>query len=165
MEIWNLILESNTFNFVVLVIILAVILHKMNFLSVLENLKENIINRIEMSKSEREKADRELVTAKNAVANLDNEIKESVELTKKNIDAAVKSTIEAAERQAENILGNVKNVVENEEKQVSSKILKSTEVQAVQSAKEKIIARLKANPELHNKYIDEAIQDIEKAAL
>ena len=48
MEIWNLILESNTFNFVVLVIILAVILHKMNFLSVLENLKENIINRIEM---------------------------------------------------------------------------------------------------------------------
>ncbi len=165
MEIWNLILESNTFNFVVLVIILAVILHKMNFLSVLENLKENIINRIEMSKSEREKADRELVTAKNAVANLDNEIKESVELTKKNIDAAVKSTLEAAERQAENILGNVKNVVENEEKQVSSKILKSTEVQAVQSAKEKIIARLKANPELHNKYIDEAIQDIEKAAL
>ncbi len=165
MEIWNLILESNTFNFVVLVIILAVILHKMNFLSVLENLKENIINRIEMSKSEREKADRELVTAKNAVANLDNEIKESVELTKKNIDAAVKSTLEAAERQAENILGNVKNVVENEEKQVSSKILKSTEVQAVQSAKEKIIARLKATPELHNKYIDEAIQDIEKAAL
>ncbi len=165
MEIWNLILESNTFNFIILVGIIAFLMHKMKFGSVLENLKENIVNRIELSKSEREKADKELAKAKDAVANLDNEIKESIELTRKNIDAAVKSTLETAERQAENILGNVKTVIENEEKQVSSRILKLTETQAVQSAKEKIIAKLNANPELHNKYIDEAIQDIEKAAL
>lgn len=165
MEIWNLIVESNTFNFIILVIILWVLLQKMHVVSLLENLKDNIINKIEMSKSEREKAENELKKARNAVANLDNEIKESIELTRKNIEGAVKQTLENAELQAENILNNVKNVIENEEKQISSKLLNSTAQQAVQSAKDKIIARLKANPELHNKYIDEAIEDIDKVTL
>ncbi len=165
MEIWNLIVESNTFNFIVLVIILAVLLQKMNISSVLENLKDNIINKIEMSKSARENAENELKKAQDAVANLDNEIKESIELTKKNIEGAVKQTLANADTQAQNILKNVQTVIENEEKQVSSKLLQSTTQQAVLSAKDKIIAKLKADPSLHNKYIDEAIENIDKVTL
>ncbi len=165
MNIWNLIVESNTFNFIVMVIILAVLMQKMNVSSLLENLKDNIINKIEMSKSARENAENDLKKAQNAVANLDNEIKESIELTKKNIEGAVKQTLANADVQAQNILKNVQTVIDNEEKQISSRILNSTTQEAVQSAKDKIIAKLKADPSLHNRYIDEAIADIDKVTL
>ena len=116
MNIWNLIVESNTFNFIVMVIILAVLMQKMNVSSLLENLKDNIINKIEMSKSARENAENDLKKAQNAVANLDNEIKESIELTKKNIEGAVKQTLANADVQAQNILKNVQTVIDNEER-------------------------------------------------
>ena len=39
MSVWNLILESNTFNFIVLVIIIAFLMKKVNAGTALENIK------------------------------------------------------------------------------------------------------------------------------
>ena len=115
-----------------------------------------------MSKTERKKADIQLKEAKNAVANLNNEINQLEETNKKNVEDAVKQTAENADIQAANILNNAKNVIENEEKKISSKLLQAAEDEAVKIAKDKITAKLNANPKLHNKYIEEAIEDIDK---
>lgn len=162
MEIWNLIVKSNTFNFIILLIVLIFLLQKMRISSVLENLKNKIIEKIEMSKKEQEKAEIELSKAQKSIENLDIEIQQSVELTKKNIEGAVTQTLDNAQKQAEKILDNVKTTIENEEKQISSKVLENSTKQALISAKNKIVEKLKSNPELHSKYIDEAIENIDK---
>lgn len=162
MEIWNLIVKSNTFNFIILLIVLIFLLQKMRISSILENLKNKIIEKIEMSKKEQEKAEIELSKAQKSIENLDIEIQQSVELTKKNIEGAVTQTLDNAQKQAEKILDNVKTTIENEEKQISSKVLENSTKQALISAKNKIVEKLKSNPELHSKYIDEAIENIDK---
>ena len=131
----------------------------------LENLKNAIIKRIDDSKAEKEKALSELKNAEKAVENLDNEIKERYNLAEQNADGVIKQTVMNAENQVSHILQNAENAIENEEKQISAQILKSTAEKALLTAKDIIAARLKENPELHEKYINEAIEDIDRVKL
>lgn len=165
MNVWNLILESNTFNFIVLVILITYLMKKLNAGAALENLKNSIVKRIEDSKNQKEQALSELKNAEKAVENLDSEIKEHYTLAEKNADGVIKQTAENAESQVEHILKNVENAIENEEKQISAQILKSTAQKALLSAKEIIAEKLKQHPELHEKYINEAIEDIDKVKI
>ncbi len=165
MSVWNLILESNTFNFIVLVIIIAFLMKKVNAGTALENIKNTIIKRLNDSKAEREKALSELKTAEKAVENLDNEIKEHYDLTAKNVDGVIKQTEANTENQIAHIAKNAENAIENEEKQISAQILKNTAEKALLTAKDIIAAKLKEHPELHEKYINEAIEDIDKVKI
>lgn len=165
MNVWNVILESNTFNFLVLAIIIIYLMKKLKAGAALENLKNAIIKRIDDSKTEKEKALSELKNAEKAVENLDNEIKERYNLAEQNADGVIKQTVMNAENQVSHILQNAENAIENEEKQISAQILKSTAEKALSTAKDIIAARLKENPELHEKYINEAIEDIDRVKL
>ena len=165
MNVWNVILESNTFNFIVLAIIIIYLMKKLRAGAALENLKNAIIKRIDDSKAEKEKALSELKNAEKAVENLDNEIKERYNLAEQNADGVIKQTVMNAENQVSHILQNAENAIENEEKQISAQILKSTAEKALSTAKDIIAARLKENPELHEKYINEAIEDIDRVKL
>ena len=165
MNVWNVILESNTFNFIVLAIIIIYLMKKLRAGAALENLKNAIIKRIDDSKAEKEKALSELKTAEKAVENLDNEIKERYNLAEQNANGVIQQTVMNAENQVSHILQNAENAIENEEKQISAQILKSTAEKALLTAKDIIAARLKENPELHEKYINEAIEDIDRVKL
>ncbi len=165
MTIWNIILESNTFNFLVLVLLIAFLMKKLDVASALENLKNKIVKRIEDSKTEKENALSELKKAEKAVENLDNEIKEHYEFAEKNIDGVIKQTDANTLNQVQHIEQNADIAIKNEEKQISAQILKATATKALSGAKEKIIARLNEHPELHEKYINEAIEDIDKVKL
>lgn len=165
MNVWNVILESNTFNFIVLAIIIIYLMKKLKAGAALENLKNAIIKRIDDSKAEKEKALSELKTAEKAVENLDNEIKERYNLAEQNADGVIQQTVMNAENQVSHILQNAENAIENEEKQISAQILKSTAEKALSTAKDIIAARLKDHPELHEKYINEAIEDIDRVKL
>lgn len=131
----------------------------------LENLKNAIIKRIDDSKAEKEKALSELKNAEKAVENLDTEIKERYNLAEQNADGVIQQTVMNAENQVSHILQNAENAIENEEKQISAQILKSTAEKALSTAKDIIAARLKDHPELHEKYINEAIEDIDRVKL
>lgn len=161
-NIWDFIVKSNAFNFIVMILLLGYIFKKVNLEAALENIKKQIIEAIENSKLEKAKAELELKKAQKAVENLDSEIKERFELAEKNVQGVVEQTLENAKLQAEHIEKNVFTAIENEEKQVSAKILNSTAVKALETAKDKIISRLKDHPELHEKFINEAIDDIDK---
>lgn len=165
MNVWNVILESNTFNFLVLAIIIIYLMKKLKAGAALENLKNAIIKRIDDSKVEKEKALSELKNAEKAVENLDNEIKEHYDLTAKNVDGVIKQTEANTENQIAHIAKNAENAIENEEKQISAQILKNTAEKALLTAKDIIAAKLKEHPELHEKYINEAIEDIDKVKI
>ena len=69
-QIWNIIVTSNFFNFVVMVLILAWIVTKFDLINVLENIKINIQNTIKKAEEEKAAAEKELINAKKSVEKL-----------------------------------------------------------------------------------------------
>ena len=55
-EFWNLILESNTFNFIILVVLFVIVAQKLNIADAVSKLKDEIVNAIENSKLTKENA-------------------------------------------------------------------------------------------------------------
>lgn len=81
-EFWDLIVRSNTFNFIVLLVILAIIYQKLNISSAIEKMKSDIAAFLENSKKEREASEKHLTDTKKSVEHLDEEIKETLEKSK-----------------------------------------------------------------------------------
>ncbi len=75
-NLWNLILESNTFNFVVLVVILVIVMQKLHISDKLEDIKHEIIDKIEKSKQAKEDAAYSLADAKTKIEHLEEDIEE-----------------------------------------------------------------------------------------
>ena len=67
-QIWNFIVTSNFFNFVVMVLILAWIVKKFDLINALENIKLNIQNTIKKAEEEKAAAEKELINAKKSPA-------------------------------------------------------------------------------------------------
>lgn len=161
-EIWDLIVKSNAFNFVVMIIILGWLLKKANLTSALENLKSKVIEQIEKAKSEKENAKNDLLKAKKSVANLDTEIKERILSAEEQAKTVAKRILDETESKIQQIESNVKRAVESEEKTVSSKLTSKTVNASVQLAKNHIKSLLQDHPELHKQYINESIENLDK---
>ena len=92
MSFWDIILETNTFNFVILLIILAILYHILHVPKIVENLKDSIISSIENAKFEQADAVNRLKDAQNKYAKLGQEIKVREEEAKQKSNA-IKSQI------------------------------------------------------------------------
>lgn len=62
---WNIIVESNTFNFAVLLLIFAILYKKLNISNTVEKIKQDVINTINNAKTEKENAKTNLWKQKN----------------------------------------------------------------------------------------------------
>lgn len=92
-HIWDILVKSNTFNFIVMLFILGWIVKKFAIKDSLEGLKNSVINSIEKAKEEKENAKLELQKAEKSVENLEEEV-----------SSRIKSAKQHAENVAENIL-------------------------------------------------------------
>ena len=81
-EFWTLIVKSNTFNFIIMLIIFAIIWQKLNISEKLETIRLEIANFIENSKHEKENAENQLETTKKDVENIKDEIIKTLESAK-----------------------------------------------------------------------------------
>ena len=77
-DFWSLIVQSNTFNFAILAIIIAVVCVKIDLPNVIEKIKEDIALAIENANYEKQSAEKELRKAKKLVKNTDQEIDASI---------------------------------------------------------------------------------------
>lgn len=161
-NIWNTLVQSNTFNFIVMVLILGYIFKKINFISILDNVKDNIVSVIEKSKEEKLKAAKELELANELVKNLDNEINEQLNEAQEQAKALSKNIDEETEAKVNNIRKNIERATVTEEKTISARLLNKTAIKALESAKNKISEILKTSPELHDKYIQESIYELDR---
>lgn len=157
---WKLIVESNTFNFAVLLLIFALLFKKLNISDTVEKIKQNIIKSIEDAKLEREQAKQKLTEAQNSVEHVEEEIKERLQ------DASIRAKSLAKQIQNETSLKvkliekNIERVIEAEEKTLSSQMSDKALKSAIRLAKEHIKKTLAENPDLHNKFIEESIGEI-----
>ena len=69
------------------------------------------------------------------------------------------------ELQIENIKSNILKVINAEEKSLSAKLTQDTVNNSIELAKQNIINKLNENPDLHNKFIDDSINEIDRVQL
>lgn len=160
MSFWNAIVQSNTFNFAVLLLIFGVIYKKLDIPSVVEKIKQSIVDSIETAKVEKEKARQKLELANDAVQNLEKEINTRMDDASKRADDMSAQILQNANSKILLIEKNIEKTIHAEEKMLSADMMSKVMDRAVDLAREKVISALNDNPELHNKYIEESIGEL-----
>jgi F0F1-type ATP synthase membrane subunit b/b' len=161
-KIWNTIVESNTFNFILFIALFALIFKKINLKGAIHSLQAKIIKVLDDVKKETEEAHNLLVNAEKAVENLDEELNLIVEDAKKSAKVISEKTLAEAKNQIESIENNAKKVIDAEEKLLLSNLTKSTSKASVETAKAHVQNVLEQTPTLHEKYINESINELDR---
>jgi len=161
-KIWQEIMMSNTFNFVLFVLILAWIFKKIDVHSMIVALQQKIIKILDDVKKEKEVAQGKLSQAEKAVENLGDELKGIVEDAEKSAEVISKKILTEAQKQIESIESNATKVIEAEEKLLVSNLTKNTSKASVAAAKTHIEQTLGQTPSLHEKYINESIDELDR---
>lgn len=159
---WNIIVESNTFNFAVLLIIFAVLYKKMNVADGIEKIKQGIINSINSAKEEQKCAKNKLKDAQKSIENIDSDIAKQLEDAVQRGEGLANQILANTEEKVQLIEKNVKRVINAEEKTLSAKMTEKTLNASIELAKKYIISTLENNQDLHNKFIDESIENIDR---
>lgn len=161
-HIWNIIVKSNTFNFIIFVLILAWIFKKIDVKGMISSLQIKILEMIEAAKKTKEEAKGQLLNAEKAVENLGQELKVIIDDATRSAEIVSEKILSEAEKQIANIENNAKKVIEAEEKLLIAKLTQSTSKASVEAAKSHITNVLRQAPTLHEKYIDESINELDR---
>ena len=159
-EILKIIVESNTFNFIIMMLILFVVAKNLNISASLQNIKNEIVEKIEHSKSEKSNALNELKIAKNALENIETEISEKIKTAKTDSENLAKEILNATQEKVKQIEDNALRLIEAEEKTISARLTAKAAKDSTELAKENIKNLLKENPQLHEKFIIQSIQEL-----
>lgn len=145
--------------------VLYAIAKKFNLGNAFKKSVDDVASEIEKSVNEKEKAEKLRDEAQQILDNLPIDI-ENIEKVSSQKTEAFKSKIEEnVQKTVFNIDAGVKKSLEIEEKKISNRITEATSTDAVNLAKLHIIKTLEANPELHNKYILESLDELDKVKL
>lgn len=161
-KIWNVIVESNTFNFIIFALIFIWIFKKIDIKSAINSLQQKIIKLLDDVKKEHEDAHNGLRNAEKAVENLGEELKNIVDEATNSAKVIGEKILTEAKKQIENIELNAERIIDAEEKLLISRLTKSTSLASVETAKEHIKDVLEQAPTLHEKYINESIDELDR---
>ena len=164
-NLWNLILESNAFNFVVLIVMLAIVMQKLHISDKLEAIKNEIIDKIEKSRQAKDDAADFLADAKSKVEHLEEDIAERLALADSQAHNVGETIKESAQRKLKQIEDNVEKVIKAEEKTIVTKLSDEVADASVKMAEQIIREKLRQDASLHDRYIQESIEELEKAVL
>ncbi len=164
-EFWNLVVQSNTFNFAILVMIIAIVFVKIDVPKIIEKIRLEISNSIENAEKLKKESQIELKTAKKTTKNTEAEIEEKLTSAKNNAKLLENEISKNAKSQATQIENNVNRVISAETKKVSTKLSNDTIDKAINLAKENILNKLEIEPNIHNKFIEESITELDRIEL
>ena len=157
--------QSNTINFIIMLIILVYIAQKMNLKTSLENSVKNVETEIQKSDEEKEKSEEIFADSQKAMKKLPQEIDklEKEAVSKANI---FKCEIEQSTlKNIQSIEQNVQKSLTIEEEKFSNLLKDQTVIASVEKAKAGIIKQLEENPDLHAKFIAESLDELDRAKL
>ena len=123
-QFWNVIVESNTLNFVVFVLILAYLCKKIDVNKIIENLQAKIQQMVEASKEAKEVAIKDLAKAEDSVKNVATEVETILSDAKATASKMSEKIAEDAKLQAESIKKNAKKIIDAEEKIIYNLLMK-----------------------------------------
>lgn len=157
---WDIIVESNTFNFIIMLVIFAIIAKAIKLPDILNGIKQGIVKSIDEANAKKELAEKKLIEAKELNKSLEDDLKNNIKNAQKRAKAVEEQILSEANSKIHYIEKNVENIIRSEEKSIANITINNTLKESARLAKEQIISKLKENPELHNKYIEESIKAI-----
>ena len=164
-EIFNLILKSNTFNFVIFLLIIIIIAKLVDVEKILSNMKNKVIDSIETSNNTKLEALKSLDDANIEYAKIPNKLQEITTNADNKLKSLAQGVKNDTEEKIHSMRINAQNIVEAESKQLKTNLISKLGIKAVETAQEYIVAELKYNPKLHEKFINEAINELDEVVL
>jgi len=162
---YEIILESNIINFTIFFLIIVFAVKKFDVSKMLENAKNKIIQDIEASKNTKKSALIKLEETKKSLNDASIEVNEIINSSLNNTETLKRRINSDTQTKISNIKLNSNRILQAEENSIN-KILTSIQGQkSIELAKEHIIEVLKNNPELHEEFIKNSIEDLDKAVL
>lgn len=165
LEILKFLINTNTINFLIMAAILGYIIKKMNlsdsFAKGIEKIKLNISDSDKakaVSKSNLDEAIALINKLPNEIKTLEENSSEKTEIFKTKIK-------ENTDKVISNITKNVDKSIAMEEKNISNLLTEKTATDAIDQAKNDIEKLLEQNPQLHDQFIENSINELDKAQL
>ena len=164
-DIIQTLIQTNSLNFIIVLAVLIFILSKLNINEKINKLRDDIKSYVDNSTSEKALAQKELEETEEKIKHLPEETKQieiSAENNIKGFEQKIKKEIEDKKNDIKTSADRILNL---EIKQFKAKLTSILSEKSVILAKDNAIEQLKNNRELHNKYIDEAIEEIGRVSL
>jgi len=165
MNIWNEIVQSNTFNFIVLVLILYLIIKFCKINLLIENAQNKVKELINNSTEAKEKSIVELKNVQETTSNIQNEINEIEQNGDKNITLVENKINEESNKQVETIKQNTEKLISAKERDIVSNLSKKTILASIELAKKHVINLLETHPEYHQNFINDSVQELDRQQL
>lgn len=164
-EIWHLIIHSNIVNFLIVLALICWLFSKINLGQKIDSVRENIKNYVDASSNEKINAEKDLETIKEKITHLPEEIDEIQKSAKNSIESIGKKFESEIQSQMVDIENNAKRIMALETKKFKSKLTGALTEASINLAKENAVSQLKNDRNLHDKYIYEAIDELDKVNL
>lgn len=157
--------KSNTINFLIMAYILYWIVKKIDIKSMFEKSVNSIQNSIKQSETEKENSKNLLQDAKNTMDKLPKQIEEIEKFNEQKTETFKKQLEESSDAAIKNISKNIEKVFAIEEKKISNEITSETVSDSIEQSKQNIIEMLKNKPELHYKFIEKSLDELDRVQL
>ena len=161
----HLLLQSNIFNFILVVSIIVYLVRKFNLKQKIEKLSNEIKSYVDESEKEKLDAEKELKNINDKIAQLPSEI----DNINRSADNSVKSLSEKirieTESQKQDILNNAERLLNLETKKFKSKLVGILSEKSVELVQQNTINQLNSNQKKKKKYIDNAISELDRINL
>lgn len=162
---YHYILHSNVINFVIMIAILYAIIKKVNLGKTFDQSIENVSANINKSDNEKVKAQSLLDDAQNLIDKLPNDIKTLENNSKEKVAIFTDKIAENTQKTIFELEKNIDKVISIEEKKISNLMNEKTSKASVELAKQHITDLLDKNPELHNQFITNSLDELDKVKL
>ena len=156
---------SNTINFAIMAILLGVIIKKLHLSTAFEKSIEAIENQISISETEKANSSKILGKNKDLIEKLPNELEEMEKTSQSKLTAFEEKIEDNTRKTIENLVLSTDRIKSIEEKKVSNLLTQSTSKEALELAKNRICELLENNPEMHNDFIQQSIDELDKVKI
>ena len=162
MEIWNIIVQSNAFNFIVFVVIFAIILKAAKIGNKVEAQQEKVKQLVDDSTAAKENSIIDLKTAQEAASRVGKEIKAILDDADLQAMRMTRKILADAHVLSESIIFNADKVNDANGKKIISGLATSTAVASAELAKKHIISTLEKKTQYHAKFIEDSINELDR---
>ena len=165
LETVKFLINTNTVNFIIMALILGYLVKKLNLGKSFEQGIENVRALISKSDDTKNTSKKHFDEAQALINGLPGDIKTLENNSAEKIDIFKTKISENTKKAIANISANVEKSVSIEEKKISNLLTEQTSKDAILQTKLNLEKLLEQNPELHNKFIENSIKELDKAVL
>lgn len=165
LKFWNYIAHSNVINFIIMVFLLYKIVKKCKLDEVFNNAIKQVETKITDSDTQKSKSKQNLDKAQELLDNLPKDIEDLEKSSADKIKNFNDKIEDNTKKSITHIEENAVKTIQLEEKKISNILTQQTSVASIELAKQQLTKMLKGNEELHTKFIQDSLDELDKVKL